>query len=91
MRLLRLILLVFILITHISTTEADCSRNMCQEEFFESAVDNFNFKDNRTFKQRFFTSLPGPVTNLKTYKPHDVVFFYTGNEANVELYVNATG
>ena len=82
---------VVILWTQVVLCKGRRNSHPCREEFFEGTVDHFNFADNRTFKQRFFTSLPGPVSRLHEYSQPNVVFFYTGNEADVELYVNATG
>ena len=61
----------------------------CSEQYFENYVDHFNFHLgglNATYKQRYFVydefwSPPG----------NGPIFFYCGNEADVELYVNATG
>mmetsp|Transcript_27446 Transcript_27446/g.40916 ORF Transcript_27446/g.40916 Transcript_27446/m.40916 type:complete len:177 (-) Transcript_27446:187-717(-) len=63
----------------------------CKEMYFEQQLDHFSYMNaNQTFQQRYFiydkfwrtrngSSLPGPV------------LFYAGNEADVTLYVNATG
>lgn len=50
----------------------------------DAFVDHFSFADARTFKQRVFTY-------DAHWSPGGPILFYTGNEANVELYVNATG
>ena len=42
------------------------------------------FGDKSTFKQRYFV-------NDDWWKPGSPIFFYFGNEDNVELYVNHTG
>ena len=68
----------------------------CTEHFFEQTTDHFSFSPPEklgtppTFEQRYF------INDQYWLKPTDdapggPVFFYTGNEANVELYVNATG
>ncbi len=48
-------------------------------------LDHFNFGDGRTFRQRVFSYTP------RNWAPGAPILFYTGNEANVELYVNSTG
>lgn len=55
-------------------------------EWFTSPVDHFDFvNDGTTFQQRVFTY-------DKFWKKNTgAIWFYCGNEANVELYVNATG
>ena len=47
-------------------------------------LDHFDFSEKRVWQQRFFTY-------DAYWKPGGPVLFYCGNEANVELYVNATG
>lgn len=49
-------------------------------------LDHFGFKSNTTFQQRYFVCNP-----WNTWRPNGTVFYYTGNEANVELFVNMTG
>ena len=60
----------------------------CTMIWHEQIVDHFDFHQpttgNLTFKQRVFYY-------DRYWKPGGPIFFYTGNEANVELYVNATG
>ena len=50
----------------------------------DSLVDHFSFSDARTFKQRV-------LVHDGFWKPGGPILFYCGNEASVELYVNATG
>jgi len=62
----------------------------CTKFWFQQPIDHFtpNIAEPSTpshFKQRYF------VCRKEHWKPGGPVFFYTGNEANVELYVNATG
>jgi len=64
--------------------------NNCTERFFNQQVDHFSAaippgRPDGTYAQRYFTCLEDGWT------PGDPVFFYCGNEANVELYVNASG
>ncbi|GMI11797.1 hypothetical protein TrVE_jg6518 [Triparma verrucosa] len=55
----------------------------CTEAFFEQQMDHFD-PSPRTYQQRYFV-------NDEYYKPNGPMFFYLGNEADVTLYVNATG
>ena len=55
----------------------------CTEAFFEQQMDHFA-PSPRTYQQRYFV-------NDEYYKPNGPMFFYLGNEADVTLYVNATG
>lgn len=56
----------------------------CTSSHFNQTLDHFDFAHQRTFQQRYFTY-------SKYWSPGGPIFFYCGNEANVELYVNATG
>jgi lysosomal Pro-X carboxypeptidase len=51
---------------------------------FEQPLDHFDFGERRQWLQRYFTFDTHWV-------PGGSILFYCGNEANVELYVNATG
>jgi len=64
----------------------------CTVEYFNQRIDHFrptvSQNDNAEpshFKQRYF------VCQQNEWKPGAPVFFYVGNEADVTLYVNATG
>jgi lysosomal Pro-X carboxypeptidase len=66
----------------------------CTEKFFEQVTDHFSFTSHPdvppTFQQRYF------INDQYWRRPSETaasgpIFYYTGNEANVELYVNATG
>eukprot|EP00941_MAST-03F_sp_MAST-3F-sp1_P002699 g2699.t1 len=59
----------------------------CTTHWFNQTLDHFNFHETRTFMQRYY------VCGKETWgrKSSNPVFFYTGNEASVDLYVNATG
>jgi lysosomal Pro-X carboxypeptidase len=73
----------------------------CTLKWFDQVVDHFSFTTSAaatgavgvattpatTFKQRYFVC---DVPQAE-WKPNNTILFYTGNEANVELYVNATG
>lgn len=59
----------------------------CTLHFFEQTLDHFSWTEigQRTFQQRYF------VNADHWSGPGGPIFLYTGNEASVELYVNATG
>eukprot|EP01084_Bolivina_argentea_P266916 452905_1 len=61
----------------------------CTENFIEQVIDHYNWRPaingQTTYKQRYF------ICSGAKFQPNNTIFFYTGNEANVELYVNATG
>ena len=66
----------------------------CTEHYFEQVTDHFSYTSHPgvppTFKQRYFVNQQywrHPTESA----PGGPIFFYTGNEANVELYVIATG
>lgn len=61
----------------------------CTVDFIEQNIDHFNWAPPlggkvTTYKQRYFT-------NKQWWRPGGPIFFYLGNEDNVELYVNHTG
>jgi lysosomal Pro-X carboxypeptidase len=57
----------------------------CKTRYFDQVKDHFAFHaDQATFKHRV-------LYNLEYHKPNGPIFFYLGNEANVELYVDHTG
>lgn len=59
--------------------------NKCQTRYFNQPKDHFAFKSNPpSFKQRV-------LYNLEHFKEEGPIFFYLGNEADVELYVDHTG
>eukprot|EP01052_Picozoa_sp_SAG31_P039591 SAG31_NODE_5518_length_2482_cov_2.458666_3_plen_248_part_01 len=67
----------------------------CVERFFNQTVDHFSYAaptGGSTFQQRYF--IHDKLWLTPAADPEGIggpIFFYTGNEANVELYVNATG
>jgi lysosomal Pro-X carboxypeptidase len=72
----------------------------CTEHFFQQRVDHFGYGPAQqlpsNYSQRYFLNdqwWEPPVLDQTTgqYDGGGPIFFYTGNEANVELYVNATG
>ncbi|KAF0718531.1 Aste57867_1633 [Aphanomyces stellatus] len=58
-------------------------RQNCTETFFTQTLNHFEATD-ETYEQRYF------VCDAE-WKHGGPIFFYTGNEANVELYLNHTG
>jgi lysosomal Pro-X carboxypeptidase len=52
----------------------------------ERYLDNFDYAERRTFRQRVFT-----YEGFWSKAPTAPILFYCGNEASVELYINATG
>ena len=56
----------------------------CTMHWRDAKLSNFDYAEHRTFRQRYFKY-------SKYAKPGGPILFYCGNEANVELYVNATG
>eukprot|EP00041_Stephanoeca_diplocostata_P034459 m.1178327 g.1178327 ORF g.1178327 m.1178327 type:complete len:945 (+) comp24526_c0_seq3:702-3536(+) len=60
----------------------------CTEHWFDQTLDHFDFGNNETFRQRFFVCSTLDTADATAV---DAIWFYCGNEANVELYVNATG
>lgn len=60
----------------------------CERKWFDSTVDHFSAirpAGGERFKQRYF------VCDIVRWKPDAPIFFYVGNEADVTLYLNATG
>lgn len=58
----------------------------CTENFITQHLDHFSFTNDATFQQRYYT-----YEKYYSNEKGGPVFFYTGNEADVGLYVNATG
>ena len=56
----------------------------CTKKWHEQLLDHFDFSEQRVWRQRYFTF-------DKHWSPGGPTLFYCGNEASVELYVNATG
>lgn len=64
------------------------SKANCTEHFISQPLDHFSFdRADRQFDQRYFVC----AQESSGWVANGPVFFYVGNEANVELYVNATG
>lgn len=59
----------------------------CQERWRDAKLDHFSFpltSETKTFKQRFFVC-------DQYWRPGGSILFYTGNEADVTLYLNNSG
>lgn len=67
--------------------------DLCEELYFENLIDHFAENEGQaegsssfsTFRQRYI------LCNPFNWQAGDPVFYYVGNEANVDLYVNNTG
>ena len=58
----------------------------CEEKWYTQPLDHFSFATAETYEQRYF------ICATEFFNPRSpTIFFYTGNEADVTLYVNATG
>eukprot|EP01084_Bolivina_argentea_P160290 279153_1 len=72
-----------------STFKAPNLLSNCTAKYITQYLDHYNFRTasngQTTYKERYF------ICGGKNWKPNNTIFFYTGNEANVELYINATG
>lgn len=70
----------------LTRVEAPPSVRNCKELWFEQRVDHFDAPPGRPWMQRYF------VCRADLLAPEGApILFYCGNEADVELYVNATG
>jgi lysosomal Pro-X carboxypeptidase len=56
----------------------------CRLSYFTQPLDHFNTTNSKTLQKRYFW-------NATYFKPNGPILYYTGNEADVTLYVNATG
>jgi len=55
-----------------------------EEHFLEQTLDHFRFDDDRKFLQRYL------VSDVFWTSPSAPIFYYTGNEGNIELFANNT-
>ena len=62
----------------------------CSVTWHTQPLDHFSFTETRTFEQRVF-SYDAHWRRPTASTPAGPILFYCGNEASVELYVNATG
>lgn len=81
---------VFALITRPPINLDSINRDLlsrCEERYRDTPLDHFSWaNDNVSFKQRYY------ICDRHNYKQKDgAIFFYLGNEANVQLYLNNTG
>ncbi|XP_055926589.1 lysosomal Pro-X carboxypeptidase-like isoform X2 [Argiope bruennichi] len=70
-----------------STLFLRCTCNLLEYEelYFTQQVDHFGFTTNKTYEQRY-------LANYKYYNPvNGSIFFYTGNEGVIDVFVNNTG
>ena len=58
--------------------------NHLKEYRFSQTVDHFNFANAANFSQRSFI-------DDQHFQPGNPIFFYTGNEAPIETFINNTG
>eukprot|EP01084_Bolivina_argentea_P073900 134074_1 len=64
----------------------------CTEHYIKQYLDHYNYKpppspynNITTFMERYF------ICGGSNWTPNSTIFFYTGNEAEIELYINNTG
>lgn len=87
-----LVLLVMPAVALVAPSRRPTARD-CDTKWFEQKLDHWGFAATPTdgfpltFKQRYLVCYPTGVTPTTT----ENVFFYVGNEADVELYANDTG
>ena len=55
-----------------------------ETKWFEQNVDHFTFVNNATFKQRY-------LINKSHWKPGNAIFFYCGNEGDIEYFARTMG
>ncbi|CAL1299415.1 unnamed protein product [Larinioides sclopetarius] len=62
-----------------------CESLEYEEHYITQKVDHFGFGIDKTYEQRYFA-------NYKYYNPENgSIFLYTGNEGEIEMFVNNTG
>jgi lysosomal Pro-X carboxypeptidase len=81
---------VFVLL--LTQTKCKSSSSQCKQHWFKQNIDHFGWgklpDDKSNFEQRYFICYP---QGKNSYARNSTIFFYFGNEDNVELYVNHTG
>eukprot|EP01084_Bolivina_argentea_P302249 521689_1 len=76
---------------HYDLKHKDDLLSNCTEYFYGQYIDHFNYQTGptpgniTTYMQRYY------ICGGSNWKQNDPIFFYTGNEGNVELYINYTG
>jgi lysosomal Pro-X carboxypeptidase len=63
---------------------SSCPSCVYETKWFEQNVDHFTFVNNATFKQRY-------LINKSHWKPGGPIFFYCGNEADIEYFARTMG
>lgn len=63
---------------------SDCPWCVYETKWLDQNVDHFNFVNNKTFKQRY-------LVNKAHWKPNSVIFFYCGNEGDIEDFAKTMG
>ena len=80
---------------HARLSEEQPVIDMCQEFYYDSLIDHFSWSTgSKTYKQRVFICdkyWQERTVDERGHKAKGPIFFYTGNEADVTLYLNATG
>lgn len=78
-----------------SLTLSECKIEHCKQHWFEQKIDHFSWDilpgGKTSFKQRYFVCTPKSGADSIKHIKDTVIFFYFGNEDDVELYVNHTG
>uniref|UniRef100_A0A1I7XJ62 Serine protease F56F10.1 n=1 Tax=Heterorhabditis bacteriophora TaxID=37862 RepID=A0A1I7XJ62_HETBA len=67
-----------------TNAEASVKNNWDVKWYNDMKLDHFTYSDNRIFKLKW-------LWNNTYYKPGGCIFFYTGNEGNIEGFASATG
>lgn len=62
----------------------NCPSCAYETKWFEQNIDHFTFINNATFKQRY-------LIDKSNWKPGSAIFFYCGNEADIELFARTMG
>ena len=63
---------------------SSCPSCVYETKWFGQNIDHFTFVNNATFKQRY-------LINKSHWKPGSVIFFYCGNEAEIEIFARTMG
>ena len=62
----------------------NCPSCVYETKWFDQDIDHFTFLNNTTFKQRY-------LVDKSHWKPGSVIFFFCGNEANIEYLAKTMG
>ena len=60
----------------------------CREAWFEQVLDHFSWRNDSRWQQRYYVC---QETEQQPANPAATIFFYCGNEGNVEMYIRNTG